>query len=209
MKGIVHMVVFVALLATSCTKDNYIDTGISNGRHEGKNMLEYMEAHPYDWDSTLLLVRHAGADIVRLFEGRDEAHPEITFFGLTNHSIRRYLLTKKIKRVSDLDPAWCRDILLRHVVDGKLYRKDVLEGVVGDYGTHGTGGKDLKTLAGTDLWVYMVVQESGGIEENAAKPIYANFLNNKGSFLVASADIEPDNCVVHALSYTFTLGDEE
>lgn len=32
----------------SCTKDNYIDTGISKNRFDG-NMLEYMESHSYDW----------------------------------------------------------------------------------------------------------------------------------------------------------------
>ena len=52
----------------SCTKDNYIDTGISKNRFDG-NMLEYMESHSYDWDSTVVMIRHAGADMVTLFEG--------------------------------------------------------------------------------------------------------------------------------------------
>ena len=55
--------------------------------------------------------------MVRLFEGKDPAHKEITFFGITNHSIRRHLLEFGHKRVSDLDPEWCREMLLRHVID--------------------------------------------------------------------------------------------
>ena len=56
-----------SLLHVGCTKDNYIDTGISNGRYHG-NLMQYMASNSYDWDSTILLVRHAGDDIVRLFD---------------------------------------------------------------------------------------------------------------------------------------------
>lgn len=72
----------IVFFTVGCTKNNFIDTGISNGRHEGKSLLEYMETDSYNWDSTILLVRHAGEDMVRLFEGQDPNHKEITFFGL-------------------------------------------------------------------------------------------------------------------------------
>ena len=209
MRKVMYIIIAASLLAVGCTKNNFIDTGVSDGRHEGKSLLEYMEAHSYDWDSTVMMVRHAGVEIMQLFEGKDEAHPEITFFGLTNHSIRRYLLTNNIKRVSDLDPAWCRSVLLKHVVDGKIYRKDIPAGKPVDHGTRGTGGKGLKNLAGEDVWTYVFVEEKQGVVDNAPKAIYVNFLKaGKGNFRVASGDIEPDNCVVHALEYKFTLGDE-
>ena len=67
-----------SLLHVGCTKDNYIDTGISNGRYHG-NLMQYMGSNSYDWDSTILLVRHAGDDIVRLFEGKDPEHKEYVF----------------------------------------------------------------------------------------------------------------------------------
>ena len=209
MRQIIYMITIVVFFTVGCTKNNYIDTGISNGRHEGKSLLEYMETDSYNWDSTILLVRHAGEEMVRLFEGQDPDHGEITFFGLTNHSIRRYLLQNGLERVTDLDGGWCRSILLQHVVDGKVYRKDIPAGEPGLYGTAGTGGMTLTTLAGTKLWVYTVVQEKDGIVEQAAKPIYVNFQKSNNLFAVASGDIEPDNCVVHALEYKFTLGDEE
>ena len=88
--GLLALFVFVA---GGCTKDQFIKSGLSNGRFDG-SLLEYMEApgHSYDWDSTALMVRHAGEKMVRLFEGQDPDHPEITFLGPTNHSIRRYML---------------------------------------------------------------------------------------------------------------------
>ena len=208
MKTICYVMVGVLLLLASCTKDNFINTGVSNGRFDG-NILEYMSAHSYDWDSTLVMIYHAGVDMVKLFEGNDEEHSVITFFGLTNHSIRRYLLEQGFKQVSDLDAEWCKSILLQHVVDGKIYRKDIPEGYPGDYGLAGTGGCYVTTLAGNQLWVYVDIQENGAIVENAARPIFVNFIKTGLTFEVASGDIEPDDAVIHALQYDFTLGDEE
>lgn len=208
MKTICYVMVGVLLLLASCTKDNFINTGVSNGRFDG-NILEYMSAHSYDWDSTLVMIYHAGVDMVKLFEGNDEEHSVITFFGLTNHSIRRYLLEQGFKQVSDLDAEWCRSILLQHVVDGKIYRKDIPEGYPGDYGLAGTGGCYVTTLAGNQLWVYVDIQENGAIVENAARPIFVNFIKTGLTFEVASGDTEPDDAVIHALQYDFTLGDEE
>ena len=43
MRQVIYMITIVIFFAVGCTKNNYIDTGVSNGRHEGKNLLEYME----------------------------------------------------------------------------------------------------------------------------------------------------------------------
>lgn len=196
------------VLITSCTKDNFISTGNSNGRFDGSTMA-YLEAHSYDWDSTVVMIRHAGPEMVALFEGKDENHREITFFGMTNFSILRYLLQEDKTRVSDLDPDWCKSILLQHVVDKKHFRTDFPAGDPGEAGTVGTGGVMLTTLGGTTIWTYIVVQESGGIVDNASKPISVRFSKSGKNFGVASGDLEQDNGVVHALEYWFTLGDEE
>lgn len=129
MKRIYVLSVWVCLLLgmSSCTKDNFAYSGISKARFDG-NMLEYMDAHPYDWNLTAAMIRHAGEDMVKLFEGNDENHKEITFFGITNHSIRRYLLENGLEKVTELDADWCRSILLQHIVDGKLYRKAIPAG---------------------------------------------------------------------------------
>ena len=204
----IGIVLGFVLLASSCTKNSFISTGNSQGRFDG-TMLEYMEAHSYDWDSTVVMIHHAGEEMVALFDGRDENHPEITFWGFTNHSIRRYLLENDIEQVSDLDPEWCKSILLQHVVDKKYFRTDLPKGILGEYDTQGIGGITLKTLAGTDVCAYTVVKESGGITENAARPIYMIFKKSGRHFGIASGDLEQDNGVVHALEYWFTIGQEE
>ena len=209
MKRILYTVLFFfALLHAGCTKNNYIDTGISNGRYHG-SLMQYLESNSYNWDSTVLLVRHAGEEMIRLFEGKDPAHKEITFFGITNHSIRRHLLDLGYQQVWYQDRKWCRDLLLRHVIDGKLYRKDIPYGEPTIFSTPGTGGCYLNTLAGTRVWVFIMKQEKNGVVESAAKPIYISFMNSHPVFAIASGDIEPDNCIVHALEYNFALGYEE
>ena len=99
--------------------------------------------------------------------------------------------------------------MLQHVIDRKLYRKDIPEGKLGDFGTVGEGGVVVNTLAGTQVWMYVVLQEANGIKEHAARPIFLNFMRANKNFNIASGDIEPDNGLVHALEYKFTLGDEE
>lgn len=127
------IIVFGLFILSSCTKNEFIKSGIAKGRFDG-SLLEYMEAsgHSYDWDSTALMVRHAGEDMVRLFSGQDPEYSEITFFGPTNHSIRRYMLENKIERVSDMDPAWCRQILLRHICAGKIYVQQKVNSITGE-----------------------------------------------------------------------------
>ncbi len=201
-----YIIIVLMLVIMSCTKDNFIDTGISKGRFNG-NVLEYMEAHPYDWDSTRLLIKHAGEDMVRLFEGNDPQHKEIPFFGLTNHSIRRYLLHNGLSRVTDLDPEWCHSVLMQHVVDGKLYRKDIPTGEEGDFGTLGSGGMMVKSLAGKECWVYVKIEPvDGRYVEFAPRHIFINFMSTE-NIAIMSGDIEPNNALIHALDYNFTIGD--
>ena len=57
--------------------------------------------------------------------------------------------------------------------------------------------------------MYVFVEEKDGVVQNAARPIYINFLKSGNLYQVISGDIEPDDCLVHALDYRFTLGEEE
>ena len=80
-------VVMVVVFA-SCTKYGYIDGGLADGVHDC-TMWEYFHTDSYNWDSTIIMIEHAG--LKSLFDGTGE-YKDITFFGLTSLSIRRYLL---------------------------------------------------------------------------------------------------------------------
>lgn len=199
----------VVVLMASCLKDNYIDTGLSNGRFNG-SLLKYMEANSYDWDSTVILVRHAGPRMVRIFEGKDPEFPEVTFLGPTNNSIRRYLIQYGYKQVTDLDPQWCESVLLKHLMKGKIYLDDIPAGRPTERGEPigvGTGGKDYTTLSGQTVWLFTIRGTYNGLPEKGAKQIQGFTIYSWKRIFIASSNIEPDHCVVHSLYYGFTLGD--
>lgn len=209
MKRIIYIAILSGvfiLLFGACTKDNFIKTGLSNGRFDG-NMMEYMKApgHSYDWDSTVLLIERAG--LVDLFEGRE--HKEITFFGPTNHSIRRWMVNKRHSRIQDLDPELCRTILLRHVVVGKYTRDDFPRGMASVDITNpiGEGGEVYTTIGGNRIWAYTFREAWNKVPDTGAVALYITSVDKKKKINIASTNIEPDNGVVHSLHYDFTLED--
>ena len=193
----------------ACMEDNFIKSGVHNGRFDG-SLLEYLKApgHSYDWDSTARLVEQAGPEVVRLFEGKDPEHSEITFLGPTNHSIRRYMLDNEIERISDMDPEECKYLILQCVLDGKIYRDDVPRGKYDEEEpVPGEGGEYMVTLAGTTIWLYTYQQTLQGIPDVGAVAMGVFSQSMFMDYAIASSNIEPNNCVVHSLTYKFTLGD--
>lgn len=195
---IVGMVLLV--MVASCTKDDFHKTGISNGRFDG-SMLEYMKAHHYDWDSTVLMVEQAGLE--SLFDGDEQ----ITFFGPTNLSILRYMLRNDIKRVKDMTPEFCRETLLRHVMKGKMMRTEFPYGTGSDKAGEvvGTDGGFYTMMGGNRIWAYTRKGEYNGVKEAGALLLHISSIAKNKKIEIASGDIEPDNGVVHSLSYQFTL----
>ena len=103
LKGVI---LFMMLALGSCTKWNYHDGGLSYGIHDC-SMWEYLHTQPYDWDSTIIMIEHAG--LKELFEGQGE-HEQITFFGVTNLSILNYMLQNEYKKVTDIPVEDCKNI---------------------------------------------------------------------------------------------------
>lgn len=106
----------MVLALGSCTKWNYHDGGLSDGVHDC-SMWEYFHTQPHDWDSTMIMIEHAG--LKELFEGRGE-HEQITFFGVTNLSILNYMLQNGYKRVIDIPVEDCKNILCKLIVPKRL-----------------------------------------------------------------------------------------
>lgn len=196
-----QLLLLVVLCMAGCTKNGFIKTGLSDGKFPG-TMLEYMEAHPYNWDSTLIMVRVAGLE--NLFDGGEK----ITFFGPTNHSIRRYMLENGIERVEDMGADFCRETLLRHVLKGKVMRDEFLRGGPRQ-GSEliGTGGETYTMMGGNRIWAYTFRGEYNGVSDMGAVTLYVTSLDGEIDIPIASTNIEPDNGVVHSLGYDFTLGE--
>ncbi len=206
------LVLFIVLGGSSCTKYNYIDGGVANGVHDC-TMWDYFHTDSYDWDSTIIMIEHAG--LKSLFDGTGE-HKEITFFGLTNHSIRGYMLdhNKDLKeddptylhRVTDISQAKCKDVLEKLVVPKRVMSKDVARGnrVLLNNAYLETGGMELSCVRGV-LFLWTIQGAWEGVENVGAVTlnIASHNVDMAKNQVVASTNIQTTTGVVQALNYDF------
>ena len=149
MKRIIYLAFALLLMfgAQSCTEYNLIDTGEANGNHN-TTMWEYFKGDPYNWDSLRVMAVHA--DLVPLFQGTSSYGKDITFFGITNHSIRRYLLKNDLKQVTDIPKNQCRDFILDCVLKKRLLLDEFTAGHASTNASEviGTGGETFDMASG-------------------------------------------------------------
>lgn len=206
-------ILFILLLffvTTGCeTKDNYIDTGICIGKHDC-SIYQYLHKSSYDWDSTIRIIQRA--DMVELFDGTEP----ITFWGPANHSIRRYMIDKKIKSIDDIPVLTCQNMLKTYIVMGKYMTKDI-EFRIPDISGKYLGGTKWPTLGKNFMHAYKEQGDFGDIEGVGAITLYLRSITIKdygngpiessSSVPLASPDIECTNGVVHSLNYNHRFGD--
>lgn len=204
-------VVVTFVVMSACTNYQYIDTGLANGKHDC-TVWEYLHTQPDDWDSTIIMIEHAG--MKEYFDGSRQ-NEQITFFGITNLSILAYMLdykeahpTKPWKTVRDIPVETCRHILKRLIVPQALVVDDVprgrLEPIRGGYTE--VDGKVCTALEG-EIFTYTYREDYDHIPEKGEIGLYI-YLRNSGNSdanRIVSTDIQMNNGVVHALSYSFSL----
>jgi hypothetical protein len=200
------LILFIGIAFIACdTKNNYIDTGVSKGKHDCC-MMEYFATNSYDWDSTVLVIERAGVEDI--FTGQNPDYKEITFFGPTNHSIRRWMIENSYEKVSDIPVNVCEEMILKHIVKNKYMKADIAFANPKYTATdpNQDGGTDLTTVGGNVIYAYKIRGEWGGVPGAGAidLKLYSRSLLQK--IPMASADIECNNGVVHSLNYTYTFG---
>ena len=72
------LVVATLVVLGACTDYQYVDTGLANGKHDC-TVWEYLHSQPDDWDSTIIMIEHAG--MKEYFDGSRQ-NEQITFSGL-------------------------------------------------------------------------------------------------------------------------------
>ena len=203
MKKYIAIWIGLLLACSACDDDYYHDSGLANGKHDC-TMWEYFQTDHENWDSTMMLIEHAG--LKDIFDGTNPDYKEITFFGVTNLSINQFLF-KTIDdnweplydRIEDIPVDLCREMLLSHVVAGKLMKSGC------DYEERGTltGGTTVKTLSGIELRIYRTQSSYSGIPDIGAEGLAIHAPVSGQMATIASADIEVTNGVVHSLDYTY------
>ena len=228
MKNIMQYIVIAAIgclsLGSCETKQDWLDTGVSSPYHDC-SIMDYLRKDTANWQLTVVLIERAG--LTPLFEGKDENYPEITFFAPPSLSILRYVwdkasgkdignqrpLTEEEKNhperlVQDLDPDWCREMVMRHVVKGKHLKesfafRDMTYDIIAE---EQTGGTDLVGEGGNCLRVWLEKSDYGGVSGAGAVNMYLYSFDAMQNVPLASPDIQPLNGVVHALNYNYVLG---
>ena len=199
-------IVVMVLCFCSCTKYNYINGGTANGIHDC-TMWEYFHTNSYDWDSTVVMIEHAG--LKSLFDGTGE-YKQITFFGLTSNSILRYMLENNYERVTDIPVGKCQDIIQKLVAPKRIMLNDVPRG-----NRIQSGGGIESAFVEYDGLVFDCIRGSlflwtqrmayNDIEDPGEIALYIASRNQDGTRneRVASTDIQTTNGVVHSLNYDF------
>ena len=199
-------IVVMVLCLCSCTKYNYINGGTANGIHDC-TMWEYFHTNSYDWDSTVVMIEHAG--LKSLFDGTGE-YKQITFFGWTSNSILRYMLENNCERVTDIPVGKCQDIIQKLVAPKRIMLNDVPRG-----NRIQSGGGIESAFVEYDGLVFDCIRGSlflwtqrmayNDIEDTGEIALYIASRNQDGTRneRVASTDIQTTNGVVHSLNYDF------
>lgn len=234
MRTIKHPIYLLALLVlslfSSCTKYDFVETGKATSYHN-TTMWEYFQTDSYNWSYLVYMTKRAGLE--DLFQGTNTQYgPNITFLGITNHSIRRYLyrtyginedgtspadavdpstLTDEetMKLIDRMSVATCRSIILDCVIpQEKLLLEDFPAGrKAADGSTIGTGGKTYTMASGKQLWLYTFRDTYAGVAGSGANRLHIVSPTTSISRDIASHDIQTRTGVVHSLQYDFTPTD--
>ncbi len=186
----------------ACTKQDVIDTGISSPYYEG-SVMDFLRGDRYNFGMTVEMIERAG--LVDLFEGMDADCPEITFMAFKTHTVYLYLLRNDLDSVPQLSPAFCKNVVLHHVIRGKHikqamgYRNPEVDFTDGELPEE-IGGSVFETLDGGKVLIYREKTEYGGIPDMGPEYMYSYSLTDKKYWPVATPDIQPDNGVIHALT---------
>ena len=224
MKNIRHsLYLFLALsfvLLSGCTKYDFVETGRANGNHN-TTMWEYFKSDPYNWSLLVRLSSRIGLQDV--FEGKSSYGKEITFLGITNHSIRRYLLKKYAEAHSeeeaqsltpeqtealadDLDANEAKAFILSSIIPKRAITLEEfkLGSFIEQNGVQErTGGENYTMASGKVLWLYTFkdAYAAGRLH------LYIVSSDTKKKSEIASHNIRTTTGIVHSLQYSFTLGD--
>ena len=198
------IVLLVGLLFSSCTKWEYIDTGISKD-HKDITMYDYFQTDTYNWGILKEMVDKAGmADI---FKGNDSSHSRIMFLGPVDNSLRKWMWDNGFQSVETIPADICKKIVGRYVFDKEYAREEVPVGEMGIGDDYANGGVWLQGLAGNRVWFYSEKEAYNGISDLLVTTLFAYMDDTKEKAFIASSGINVKNGVVHSLDDTHKIGD--
>lgn len=166
----ISLIVFIALGITSCSDDD------DNNPTPPTNTIADFVASNDDYSSLEAALDKAGLTATLAGQG------DFTVFAPNNAAFAAFLTANGFASLDDVPTSLLTNVLLNHVVSGKVMAADLSTGYINSLATESTSGKNLS----------MYVNTSSGVNLN-------------GVSAVTTADIAVDNGVVHAVNAVIGL----
>lgn len=208
MKNKIVLIAVLGLLALAgCEpKQDVIGEGtLANPYFQG-SVMEFLRSDPYNFDWTVKMIERAG--LVDLFEGDVDTLPEITFLAFTKFSVMRYVYDNKKDDVEQLGVEECREMVLRHVIEGKVIKDDIAyrDMAYAISAPEQKGGTDIMTIGGSKLRFYLIVDDYGGVPGAGAVHMQIFSMDVMATVPLSTVGIIPLNGMIHSLSDGYSLG---
>lgn len=200
MKKLIY-IILVAVTFAACEDDYYKDTGVSNGDLD-MSMWEYFETDSYNWDSTMLVIERAGLESLFQVES-DNSADHITFLGITNHSIRKFMLDNDYETVESIPVEICEEYIKGYIIEEEYLWDDIEFEVKGT--TTDEGGTMTENMNAGVLRLYRQTSDYGAVEDAGPVSTYVQSSTASKTVQLVSTNIQTNSGVVHALSYTHSF----
>lgn len=206
----------LALLFNACKKDQYyLDGGVSNPNFNG-NMLQYLQAKPFYFDTVATVIKLAGLE--QTFQQDD-----MTFFAPTDHAIGRSILNANkalyqagkdtVRTLQEISPEIWRKYLMRYMFKGSNKLNDYPQVDVSLLNLY--PGQDYYSYNNTILNIGVIYNDVNGIKYAGYRHLIISYIKDLNNPLyypnwirndISSSDIKPTNGVVHTLTDYATFG---
>lgn len=193
------LILSAGIAMTSCTKWNYHDGGTAYGVHDC-SMWDYFAKQPRDWDSTRVMIQHAG--LQDLFEGNGQ-YRQITFLAPGNLAIMTYLFDNGYNQVKDIPAAECRRLLQKLIVPRRIMVNDIPRGSRSTSTGEQTGGETFTLMDGSKVFMWTHQGSYMEIENAGAVHLWFYVSEFAASRMIYSSDIQTENGIVQALGNDF------
>lgn len=196
MKKVLFLAV-VALIFGSCTKYNYIDTGVSVN-NENETMYEYFKQDSYNW--ALLKQIIDKADLVSIFDGTNSNYKSFMFLGPVDNSIRKWMMDNKYASVGDIPEDICKNMIMRYVFNNKAFNRDqVPSGSLGTGDDLVNGGILMEAESGNEVWLYALKTPYMDNPSLLISTLFCVMMDTGEKGYIATHDLKKINGIIHSL----------
>lgn len=202
----VWMVCLLGIIAASCSKPYFEDTGIHEGTFNG-TVWQYLASKPEHFSLVTEIIKQAG------MESDFSTSNDITFFAPKNPSIEKaiFKLNRQLESIgkdtiadfAQIKPVVWKEFVSLYVVPGKIELKDVVQV---DTTTYAYKGQTYKSWNGRSMNIGLMYHSAGGVKYAGYRQIVYSYIRDfsfpeasRLNTMVATSNNRTQNGMVHVL----------